>query len=72
MIQSKQKVKDLCDQLMQIRPMQILIDLVQDEIEDILNSDSVTPDDIGAAEYQCSILRDVYNPSYIEDINYLY
>lgn len=71
MLASKKRVIQLCDKLMQINPSQILIDLVEDEIEDRVYSDDVTPDEIGALEYQCSILRDVYNPEFTKDITYL-
>lgn len=71
MIPSRLKVKDLCDQLMQRHPMQIVIDLIQDEIEEIVHADEVTPDEIGAASYYCSILKDVYNPELKSDIDYL-
>lgn len=71
MIQSKQKVKDLCDKLMDVNPMQIIIDLVQDDIEELVYSDNTTPDDIGAATYYGSILKDCYNPELKSDIDYL-
>lgn len=71
MIQSRQKVKDLCDDLMKVRPMQILIDLVQEDIEELVSDDDATPDDIIATSYKCDILKDVYNPEFKEDINYL-
>lgn len=71
MIQSKQKVKDLCDKLMDVNPEQILIDLVQEEIEDALNGDNVTPDEIGSLVYKASILQDVYSQSFEKDVAYL-
>lgn len=71
MLQSRQQVKDLCDQLMQRHPEQILIDLVQDKIEELVTEDDVTPDDIGAMAYECSILLDIYNPGFEGDVKYL-
>ena len=71
MIQSKQKVKDVCDELFHVKPEQIVIDLIQDEIEELLTSDDVTPDDIGAATYVTSLLIDIYNPVFKTDIEYL-
>ncbi len=71
MIASKQNVKYLCDKLMQVAPSQIIIDLVQDGVEDRLYSDDVTPDEIGALVYDCSILMEVYNPVLADDIEYL-
>jgi hypothetical protein len=68
---AKQQVQHLCNQLMNINPAQIVIDLVQENIEEILNDDDVTPDAIGAECYHCSILREVYNPDYDTDIQYL-
>jgi len=71
MIQSRQKVKDLCDQLMEFKPKQIVIDLVQDDIEELVESDDATPDQIGAMAYQCGILLDVYDWRFATDIGYL-
>lgn len=71
MIQSKQKVKNLCDKLIFVNPAQIVIDLVQDEIEDRLYSEDVTPDEIGALVYECAILFEAYNPSLLSDHSYL-
>lgn len=71
MIQSKQKVADLCDRLMHVNPSQIIIDLVQEDIEEIVNASEVTPDDIGAIAYRCGILLEIYNPDLIGDVNYL-
>jgi len=71
MTESKQKVIDLCDKLMQVSPMQIVIDLVQDEIEDRVHSNDVTPDEIGALCYQTSCLIEVYNPAITDDLKYL-
>lgn len=71
MIQSKQKVKDLCDRLMQVKPHQILIDMVQDNIEEILTDDKCTPDDVTATSYQCDILLEIYDLDYKSDVEYL-
>lgn len=71
MIQSKQKVKDLCDKLFQVKPHQIVTDLVQDDIEEIVESDTTTPDDINALCYQCDLLLNIYNPAFEDDIEYL-
>lgn len=71
MIQSKKRVKDICDQLFHVKPSQIVIDLVQDEIEELLTEDDVTPDQIGAEIYGINNLLAVYNPEFGDDINYL-
>ena len=71
MTEAKQKVKDLCDDLMKVKPSQIIIDLVQDDIEEALADEDVTPDDINALSYQCDILLQVYNPELDDDILYL-
>lgn len=71
MIESKQKVKDLCDKLMQVRPNQILIDFVQDDIEEAIEDDETTPDQIGALCYECENLLTVYNPTFTADVSYL-
>jgi len=71
MIASKQKVKDICDRLMEVKPAQILIDFIQDDVEDLLTEEDVTPDDIGSVSYHSAVLLDVYNPVYLKDIIYL-
>jgi hypothetical protein len=71
MIQSKQKVKDLCEKLMQVNPHQILIDLVQDDVEELLNDKNVTPDDIIALSYGCDLLLEVYDIGFDSDYAYL-
>lgn len=71
MTESRQKVKELCDRLMQVNPHQIVIDFVQDDIEEVVHGDSVTPDDIGALAYECENMLQVYNPVFIGDIQYL-
>jgi len=70
-INSKQKVRDLCDQVVNVNPSQIIIDMVQDEIEELVESKETTPDEIGAQVYKARCLIDVYNPSFKNDIWYL-
>lgn len=71
MIQTRQAVKDLCDKLMQVKPSQIVIDLVQEQIEEAVENDSTTPDEVGALCYYADILLIVYNPAFEDDIEYL-
>jgi hypothetical protein len=71
MTEAKQRVITLCDNLMKVSPMQIVIDLVQDDIEDRVYSNDVTPDEIGALCYQTSCLIEVYNPAISDDLKYL-
>lgn len=50
---------------------QIVIDLFQDDLEDMLSQEDVTPDDIGAFSYNVGNLKDVFNPKFGKDIELL-
>ena len=50
---------------------QIVIDLFQDDLEDLLDHEDVTPDDIGAFSYHVGSLLTVFNPEFIKDIDLL-
>jgi len=64
-------VKAICEKVYQGNYNQIIIDLVQEEIEELTEADKVSRDDIGALEYQCSILLEVYNPRFSNDTQFL-
>lgn len=71
MIQSKQNVKNICDQLMSANLSQVVIDLVQEEVEEVLYSDNTTPDKISRLIYLIQLLMEIYNPDFERDIEYL-
>lgn len=69
-INSKQKVIDLSRK---ITPhyTQIVIDLFQDDLEELLDEQNITPEDIGAFHYNVDILKDIFNPKFTIDIQLL-
>ncbi len=67
----KQKVKDIANEIYGFGYQQILIDFVQDDVEEVLNAESITRDDVGALAYEASLLLDVYNPKFKKDIDLL-
>lgn len=71
MTQAKEKVKAVSEQIYKFGLSQIIIDLVQDMVEEYLEQEDVTPDEIGSMKYECSILLEVYNPALEKDILFL-
>lgn len=68
--QSHQKVIEISKKITP-RYSQIVIDLFQDDLEDLLEDESRTPDDIGSFSYNVSILLEVFNPILKLDIELL-
>jgi len=64
-------VKAICEKVYKGNFNQIIIDLVQEDLEELTTADKVSRDDIGAMQYQCSILLDVYNPRFTKDVQFL-
>ena len=65
-------VKAICDEIYSKDLQQITIDLVQDEVEELINSEEpVTRDAVGAAAYEVDILLDAMNPKFEKDIDIL-
>lgn len=68
MIQYKQKIKELCDQVYARNHFpQIVIDLVQENIEPLLHPDEpLRRDDVGSVNYHIGLIEDILNPSFEE------
>lgn len=47
---------------------QIVIDIFQDDLDDLLEKEDITPDDIGSFSYKLGILIDVFNPEFGDDV----
>jgi len=47
---------------------QIVIDLFQDDLDELLENEHITPDDIGAFHYNVENLIEVFNPVFEKDI----
>lgn len=71
MKQAKDKVTAIALEIYNFGLSQIIIDLVQEDVEELVEADEVTPDDIGAQVYDISILIDVYNPALEKDLDFL-
>ena len=67
----KQKVKEICDKVYLRNHNQITIDLIQEDVEELLEINDPTPDDIGACSYRVSLLLEVLNPKFENDISLL-
>lgn len=67
----KGKVKSICDKVYQKQFKQITIDLIQDNIEELLENDDRTPEEIGAACYNVGLLVEVFNPVLDHDLELL-
>lgn len=71
MTEAKLKVKNLCEEIYKFGFSQIVIDIVQDNVEELVEQENITPDEIGAQAYELSILIDVYNPALEKDLTFL-
>ena len=68
----EQAVKNICDEVYKFDVQQITVDLIQDNIEELLNSEeAVTRAMVAAAGYDCDTLLEVFNPKFEKDINIL-
>lgn len=67
----REKVKNLCDQMAQVKPSQMIADLVHHDVEELLKINKVAPHQIGAVLYKLGNLMLIYNPALETDIKYL-
>lgn len=71
MSKASEKVREISRKVYLNTFCQILIDYVQDEVEEILDNNHPTPDEVGACSYKGSIILEVFNPSFTTDIELL-
>lgn len=50
---------------------QITIDLIQEEIEGLFDPVTISSEDPAACAYMIEILRDIFNPAFPEEIDFL-
>lgn len=71
MIQVKQKVRDICDEVYKHGFQQIVIDLVQDDVEELLEDADLIRDDLIAQSYCISLLLNIFDEKFEKDIDLL-
>lgn len=69
----KQKVHDIAKEIY-VNPghwHQIVIDFIQEEVEDLFDPKPDTSDAIGSASYQAHNIREIMNPTFENEIDFL-
>lgn len=67
----KKAVKNIAEIIYSENFHQVTIDFIQDQVEELLRNEHVTPDEIGATCYDLGTLKEVFNPEFKEEIVFL-
>lgn len=67
----RQAVKEICEKVYRSNYFQIIIDFIQEDVEELVEKDDPTPDDIGSLSYRCSIILEIMNPTLVQNVELL-